>query len=293
MNLRQLEIFTTVIAVGSFTEAAKILHMAQPAVSIAVRKLEDRLGSQLICRVDNLTPTAEGAVLLAHAKQLLSDMRVTKQAMVDLTELKTGLVRFSTSPILGSYFFPKKIKAFQDLHPNIRFQVIHQETINERQMLDEQRCDMAIVNMEDIPKGMEAIPLGQQEVVACISPDNPLATKTTLDLAMFLQQPLVLYTENHSLRQVVNQASASLNINLSIIVESDLTGMILKMIGQNIGIGLCLRAIADHEKELVILPFTKPLFLQLGFGWIKDRYLSAANRAFIDSLKEPMSIENT
>jgi DNA-binding transcriptional LysR family regulator len=286
MNLRQLEIFTTIAESGSFTAASKKLHMAQPAVSIALKKLEEHLGIQLICRSDNALPTAEGTVLLLHAKRLLNQMQTTKQAMSDLNALDSGLVRFSTTPILGNYFFPDKVQAFNSLYPNIHFKITHQETIEEQRQLREQQCDMAIVNMESVPKDMEAIALNQQEIVACTAINHPLATQQSLLIQDFLKQPLALYQREHTLRKIIDNAASHLNITPCVVLESDLTEMILQAISHNMGIGLCLRNITRHEKNLAILPFDKPLFLKLGLGWKKEAYLSSANRAFIDFLQK-------
>ena len=72
MDLKKLKIFSQVAHEGSFTAAAKQLHMAQPAVSIAVRKLEQELELELFHRRDRqISLTVEGAVLLRHSEQIL------------------------------------------------------------------------------------------------------------------------------------------------------------------------------------------------------------------------------
>ena len=74
MDLRKLEIFRAVAATGSFSQAAEQLHMAQPAVSIAIRKLEHSLGIALFDRsLRQPRLTAEGQQVLARADNLLRD----------------------------------------------------------------------------------------------------------------------------------------------------------------------------------------------------------------------------
>ncbi len=284
MNLRQLEIFTCVVNTGSFTKAAKLLHMAQPAVSIAIRKLEDELNIQLVSRTDTIRATAEGNILLEHAQKLLSGMQLAKQAMSDLTQLNQGVVRFSTTPILGEYFFPDKIKAFAGQYPNIDFQVIDQDTINDLSALENQHCDISVVNMENLPKGIEAIHLKQQEIVACLAKDHPLANKKKIKIENFLQQPLALYGKQHILRHIVDEASSRLGISIHTALETDLAGMQLKTIAQSQCVGLSLGKMVKDD-AVRLLPFHTPLFLKLGLGWKKDKYLSSANRAFIQFLK--------
>ncbi len=284
MNLRQLEIFQTIIKEGSFTGAAKKLDMAQPAVSIAIRKLEQELGFSLLKRADIVTATTEGNILISHAQKLLGDMQLAKQAMTDLHELQTGLIRFSTSPMLGSYFFPQKIKQFKQQYPGIDFQVINQGTINARKILDSQLCDMAVVDLDKLDSDIQAIPFKSEEIVACISPDHHLANKKSLHLEEFLQEPLILYRQDYAMRRLVDEASSALNIPTNIVMETDLLGMIKYSILEGNGVGLCLKMMADKEKIICSIPFVKPLKLNLGLGWKKDSYLSAANRAFIQYL---------
>ncbi len=288
MNLRQLEIFTAIVETSSFTEASRRLNMAQPAVSIALKKLESYLDIQLVCRSENITPTAEGKVLLQHAKQLLNTMQMAKQAMSDLHALDSGLVRFSTTPILGQYFFPDKLRQFHSCYPHIDFEIIHQETIEKQEQLHNQQCDMAIVDMGNIPKDMEAVTLSQQEIVVCTTHDHPLATHTAVPMSLFLQQTLILYQKEHALRKIVTHASNHLSIAPTILLESDLTSVILQTISQGMGVGLCLRSVAGQEAKLITLPFKEPLFLNLGLGWKKNAYLSSANKAFIAFLDNTM-----
>ena len=242
MNLRQLEIFTTVISSGSFTKAANKLHMAQPAVSIAIRKLEQILDMQLISRADIIKPTAEGEVLLQHAEQLLADMLLTRQAMEDLQQLKTGTVRLSTTPILGDYLLPDKIQHFKEHYPDINFQITDQGTIANHEPLNKQQCDLGVVDMENIPTTMTATPLQEQEIVVCLPQNHPLTTQTHITMDTLLQQPLALYSEGHILREIIDQACGKQQ-QTTIILETDFTGILLHTIKNNNGVGICLKAI--------------------------------------------------
>jgi DNA-binding transcriptional LysR family regulator len=290
MNLRQLEIFLNVVEQGSFTLAAKELQMAQPAVSIAVRKLEDSLGLQLINRTDPISPTAEGEMLKAHAQQLLGQAALVEQAMFDLSSTKTGLIRFSTSAMLGSYFFPPLIEKFNKSYPNIDFQIINQGTVGAQEILDQQQADMAVVNMERKEDDIQAIPLTRQEVVVCVGKSNPLAKQKTITKEAFLSEPLVVYRKDYALRQLIDDMIDSMDKELrrqpNIILQTDLLGMILGSIAANHGVGLCLKIVAQKEEKLAFLSFETPIFLELGLGWKETQYLSKANQTFISFLQE-------
>ncbi len=286
MNLRQLEILTTVVQTGSFTGAAKVLHMAQPAVSIAIRKLESEFETQLISRAEKVSPTAEGLVLLEHAEKLLTQMKLAKQAMSDLKQLNKGVIRLSTTPILGNYFFPEKIEKFKKQYPNIDFQIINQGTVENLDLLRQQRCDIAITNIENPTRELEISPLEPQEIVACASSESVLAQNKYITMKQLLEQPLAVYKVEHKLRDIIEKACDEHNMTAHIILETDLTGILLKTVANNNALALCLKSITTHEKGIVALPFNKPLFLRPGICWKKNSYLSAANRTFIEFLRE-------
>ncbi|MCV6605705.1 MAG: LysR family transcriptional regulator [Porticoccaceae bacterium] len=282
--MRQLEIFTAVVECGSFTGAARVLNMAQPAVSIAIRKLENELDLSLLSRGDQVAPTAEGEVLLAHAGKMLAGMQSAHQQMADLNGLKRGEVRFSTSAMLGSYFFPPHISAFRQLYPGIRLRVVNEGTYGARQLLEDDASDMAVVNLDDLPEEVDAVALTRQEVVACVSEDHSLAAMQQISFTELARQPLVIYRENYALRRLVDSLSERYQVTPDIAMETDLLGMILGQVRSGDGVTVCLRTMAESEPGLLAIPFAEPVWLPLGLGWKRGKYLSAANRAFADFL---------
>jgi len=102
MDLRKLEIFVRVAQLENFSQAAASLHMAQPAVSIAIRKLEDELDTRLLDRSGRQTkPTAEGQNLLQRAQSILrevEDLKRSTSAMKDLLQGELSMKLKSASP---------------------------------------------------------------------------------------------------------------------------------------------------------------------------------------------------
>ena len=292
MNLRQLEIFTAVATAGSFTAAAKALNMAQPAVSIAIRKLEEVLDTQLLSRGDTILPTAEGEVLLQHARSLLDGVQAARQQMAELNGLERGEVRFSTSAMLGSYFFVPLIAAFRQRYPGVSLRVVNEGTRGARHWLEEGASDLAVVNLDDLPADVEAMPLTRQEVVACVHQQHPLAGSEVVRFADLATMPLAIYRKNYALRRLLDQLSERYQVAPNIAMETDLLGMILGFVRAAEGVTLCLRTLVDNEPDLVAIPFEEQVWLALGLGWRQGKYLSAANRAFVDFLSEALDIED-
>ena len=124
MDLKQLTYLLAVRDAGSFTRAANSLHVAQPAISMAIAKLEQQLELRLFDRQDRavrLTP--EGEVLCRHAERLLLQMHQAEAEMAELKGLERGEVRIGIPYMMGSYYFPSRLMAFKHGYPGLKIRV--------------------------------------------------------------------------------------------------------------------------------------------------------------------------
>lgn len=290
MDNRQLQIFHSVVTEGSFTRAAASLHMAQPAVSIAIRKLEGEFGVSLLNRADRkVTLTAEGRALFAHAERILAQFQQARMEMTELQELERGEVRLGTSAMMGSYYFPEKIAQFRQRYPHINVAVFGEGTRRAQQLLLDGAIDMGVVNMKDLPPELEAYSLVErEEVVACVVPDHPFAKKKRVTFAAFANEPLIIYREGYYLREIIESLSKQHGVEPCIGVETNLLRLMTSLIQQGQGVGFCLKRVAEQEPDICGVPFKEPIFLNLGIAWKQNHYLSKANRAFIDFLLEDL-----
>jgi DNA-binding transcriptional LysR family regulator len=125
VDLKQLRYFYEIVRLGSFTRAAEALHIAQPAVSVAIRKLEAELALQLFQRHDRkVSLTAEGERLWIHAQRILQAVDNARLEMQELKGLTKGEVRVGVSGMMGSYYFPPILMAFRHRYPHLSLQVI-------------------------------------------------------------------------------------------------------------------------------------------------------------------------
>src|SRR5690242_5847084 len=107
MDVRQLRYFLEVARVSSFTKAAERLRIAQPAVSMAVKKLEEELDLVLLNRQDKkVSLTAEGEIFVTHARRIIDDVKAAELEMGELKGLASGEVRIGIPPMISAYFFP-------------------------------------------------------------------------------------------------------------------------------------------------------------------------------------------
>lgn len=127
MNLefRQLEVFCEVVRLGSFSRAARKVHLSQASVSERISTLEEQVGSQLLdrSRRRGVRPTPVGQALYERAIRLLDHRERAVQELGDLLGLRRGTVRIGASTVPGTYYLPAVIQKFSALYPNTQFAV--------------------------------------------------------------------------------------------------------------------------------------------------------------------------
>ena len=122
MDIRVLRYCETIARLGNITRAATKLHIAQPALSVAVKKLEEEVGVTLFTRGRNrpVTLTPESELLMRRAKRIFQELDSARQEIADSQELRTGEVRVGMPPMYGLQYFSPLMRAFHAQYPGIR-----------------------------------------------------------------------------------------------------------------------------------------------------------------------------
>jgi DNA-binding transcriptional LysR family regulator len=287
MDLRQLKVFVEVVRQGSFTRAAEKLHIAQPAVSISIRKLEEELELTLLNRQEKrVTLTAEGESLLRHAERLLDNLAAAEIEMAELRDLSHGEVRIGIPPMMSSYYFPLIIRRFREVYPNLRLSVLGEGTASIQRMISKGEIDMGVITGRSLLDGLESQHFLREEIVACVPLDHPLAGRDSISLDEFMNEPLILFKEGYYMRELMDELMSGVDRQPRVVFETNLFSLVRSLIKQELGISTFLRMVVSGDEELAAVSFAPPLHLDLLIAWKKERNLSRANRAFIDFLLE-------
>lgn len=287
MDLKQLRYFHEIVRLGSFTRAAEALHIAQPAISVAIRKLEAELELQLFQRHDRkVSLTTEGERLWSHTQRILQAVADARLEMQELTGLSKGEVRVGIPGMMGSYYFPPILMAFRHRYPHISLQVIEGGTWQLQQMLENAELDLAVVVRDFLPTELESRVILREEMRVVVACEHPLAQQTKVSIEDFFKEELVLFRSGYFHRKLVDRLAAERGVQPMIGFETNLIPLIKSIIKQGFGISSLLAMAVEHDLDLVSLPFAEPVWLDLCIAWRRDGYLSRANQAFVDFLLE-------
>ncbi|WP_290697728.1 LysR family transcriptional regulator [Amphritea sp.] len=287
MDIRSLRCFQTVAREKNFTRSAEKLHLAQPAVSMSIKRLEDQLGLKLFHRNERrISLTDEGERLLLHADKIIQAVADAELEMQELTGLTQGQVRIGIPSTLGSYHLPELLMGFRHSYPELQLSVVEGGTTHIRQLIEQGELDIGIVVDDQESEQLEKIHLLQEEILVCVNADHPLASQTSVDYQTFLAEELVLFKEGFFHHQVTEELGKRYQITPNITFETNLIPLIQSIVRQGFGISALLKHAIDDAGDLIGIPFTEPLTFNLCIAWRKQRYLSRANRSFVDYLLE-------
>jgi len=287
MDLRQVRYFLETARQGSFTRAAAQLRIAQPAISMAIKRLEEELELTLFNRQDKrVTLTAEGEAFREHAVRLLADVTAAEQEMADLRGLEKGQVRIGIPPMLSSYFFPRIIRDFARRYPRLQLSVYGDGAGRIQQMLGQGELDMGVIAGQNVLAGLEARHFLREEVIVCVPPGHPFTQRSAVSFADFIREQLVFYQEGYHLRELLLDKLKGSGAEPRIIFETNLFSLVKSLVREGMGISTFLRMVVAGDEDLVAIPFDPPLHLDLVIAWKQGAYLSRANRAFVDFLLE-------
>lgn len=283
MDFRQLEYFRMVCRLNNMTRAAERLHVAQPAISVAIQKLEEELGVLLFERSQKqFTLTAEGWVFLERAEELLNRAQDTILEMHEYRELKRGSLKLGVPPMIGSILFPHIFAGFTQLYPSIQLNVIEEGSLAVRKLLEQDEVDLGIIIVSDASPLLSVQAITEGEILLCVSPDHPFAEIETIELEKLQHEPFILLKEDTYHRQIIMRECRKHGFEPNVLLSSSQIETIRGLVAKGVGVSFLLDAIARKDNQIHCLHLADPIHITIGLAWKKDRYLSKAAQSFID-----------
>ena len=291
MNIRRLQIFESVARLGGFSRAAQELHMAQPAVSIAVKKLEEELGVALLDRAGRqLRLTAEGAEALAGGRQILFQADSLKQRVAEMAGLAKGELSLACPSMLATYFLPGLLSPFLKAHGGIQASVHQAGTQAIEAMLLAGEVELGVVIVDQVSPQLEVTPLIQEEMVVCLHQDHPFAARAALSVEEAASLDLIMYEQEYFLRVTLDKLFAEAGIQPAYRMQTNFLPLIAGMVKQQLGATVALRMMAANEPELQAVSLQPGVSFQLGLARLKTRRLSSANSALVEWLESGRAV---
>jgi DNA-binding transcriptional LysR family regulator len=286
MTFEDLRVFVTVASERSFSRAARKLRRTQPAVSQAIRRLEDAAGERLIDRSSrDGTLTDAGHLLLDYGTRLVRLADEASAAVADLRKVRSGRVVIGANEGGVPAVLPL-IAAFQKEYPEVLVEV---RRLPARQMAQEvllRSVDFGVLTFNPPERDLASLVVATDELVLLVRPDHPLARKKQITMEEMGRQTVIAHNDPSPAREQVlrmyEQRHAPLNIRVSL---PSLDG-IKRAVEMGLGVALLPRRCAQGELnrgeliEIRVPELRSPR--QVRFVYRRAGDLSHAARAFLD-----------
>jgi len=273
---------------GHMTRAAQELGVSQPALSAALRKLEDELGAQLFHRTGHgVELTKAGEVFLEHARVVVRAADQTKEAVRSLVGLEIGSIRVGGGATATGYLLPSAIHAVRDEYPGLRFSIREAGSTQVAQGVISGELDLGIVTLPiDHPRGDELMVVHEigDELRLIVPPGHRLNAKHTFRWADLIGEPVVAFEGGSAVRSLIDSAAGECGVNLEVVMELRSIESIVQMVNAKIGVGFVSKF--GLPDKAGIRERGGGLMRRLGVVRRRDRFPSHAAAAFERALLE-------
>lgn len=294
MDLSQLETFLAVIEERGFSRAATRLHKTQPAVSHAIRKLEEEIGEQLFERASREgTLTAAGELLREYAGRLLRLRSEAASALEELRSLERGRLLLAANEYTCLYLLPV-IDAFRRLCPHVGVTVHRSLATRIPDELQQRIMEFGVLSFRPDPEQFQSIAVYTDTVAFVVNPGHPLAKESEVSIRHLGAENFIAHNVMSPLRRRIFEAFEKHKTPLNIDVELPTIEAIKRFVAMGNGVAL-LPALTVHDElargELVQIPVPElRMERKLWFIHRRNANLSHAAMAFLKVL-EKMAVE--
>ncbi|QDW40804.1 LysR family transcriptional regulator [Bradyrhizobium sp. KBS0727] len=249
MDIRTLRYFVAIAEEGTISKAALRLHVAQPALSLQLRKLEAELGSALLHRTARgVRVTASGAKLLTHARDIIQRFDAAREDIQGEAPEPAGSVVWGMSQSIAMMLGAPLVRQTLDEFPQIRLRLCESNTGHIPELLRSARLDLGVVFRLEEGHGLVARRVLEEDLYLVGPPGNLDGVDVALrDLAAM---PMILPGRPHSLRELIADCARREGISFQIVAEVDAIPQIKELVATGLGYTILSHASIRPELEV-------------------------------------------
>jgi len=240
LDLRQLRYFVAIVESGSFSKAAAVLNVAQPALSLHVRNMEADLGTQLLFRSPHgVLPTEAGDILLRNARIIIDQFAFAAEEIRGHESEPSGEVRLGLPGTISQILSVPLIIAARKRYPRIKLTIAEAMSGFITDWIREAKIDLAVLYIPVQDRTLSSYPvlseqlclLGPVEPMKAVKlpADGPVAYRHVAEL------PLILPSVNHGLRELLEGLADKNGFELNTIIDVDSYGNIKELVEEGMG----------------------------------------------------------
>lgn len=297
LNLNQLRVLEALGRTGSFTRAAGLLFVTQPAVTAQIRQLEQQCGTKLFERLRRsaqLTPAGE--TLFRYAQRIFALAAEAEQSLELARQLKTGRLRLVASLTAAAYYLPDLMTAFHERNPGIQLQLTAANSLTVAQRIRDFVDDLGVLSSSADDPNLVLTPLCEDPVVLIVPPRHRWARKRSLSIHTLEGQPLVLREPGSGTRALIESCLTKHRVTVRPLMELASNEAIKRTVERGNALALISAAVVQreaHAHRLAIVRIREPgLLRRYSLVYHRERRESPVLRAMLavcETIRPPRS----
>ncbi|MGX9791560.1 LysR family transcriptional regulator [Mycobacterium sp. MMS18-G62] len=292
MELRQLEYFVAVAEEANFTRAAERIHVAQPAVSAQIQRLERELGQPLLDRSRRTVRlTAAGEAALPYAKAALAAVADIHLAVEELTQLVRGTVTIG-AVTSHSVDIPALLADFHEKHPNVEITLSTDSSDALIEKVRTGRLDAAIASVgpDEQPEGLDVEVVTDEAIQAAVCLTDRLAKRKTVRLTDLADRPLITLPVGAGIRHQFDIACARAGVSPRIAFEASTPLAVADLAERGLGVAIVPASVPRGRSQLHALTIDPQLRGRLVLAWRSQGPMSPAARVLVDKARRLLRV---
>jgi LysR family transcriptional activator of glutamate synthase operon len=294
MELRQLRYLVALAEELNFTRAAASEHIAQPALSQQIRRLEGEVGLSLVERTTrHVALTEAGRLLVVRARRILAELDSMETELQGLRGMDTGHVTIGAMHTMGPVDLSLALALFHDLHPNVGLTVREQSSEEMAEMLRVDELDLAFLS---VTERVEAHGLGlhqliSEELVVLLPPSHALSGRREVRMAELADEQFISFRAGARLRELLFAAGRQVGFEPRVTLESNESQRIRRLVSRGLGVAILPRSDAEGPgADVAVATLVRPaLRRDITLAWREGRRHAPAAAAFLDLARETFS----
>ncbi len=277
LNLGNLATFRLVVQRGSFSAAADVLGLSQPAVSLQVRQLEQFLQTRLLERTGRgIKATAAGIALLAHSEQIELAVGAAVQSVSEFNREISGSVTLGSGATACIHLLPPLLQKLHHEHPLLTVRVTVGNTLEVVRAIEENRLDLGLCTLPANGRSLAVMPVLEEEFV-CIFSDGQDELPWSLTPEILQSLPLIAFESGSGTRDLIDGWFLADGRAVAPVMQLGSIDAIKRMVRAGLGFSIVPRMAVEHPQDRIglnVQSLTPLLHRQLGIIMRQDKIIS-------------------
>jgi LysR family transcriptional activator of glutamate synthase operon len=291
MELRQLRYLVALAEERNFTRAAENEHVAQPALSQQIRRLEEELGLALVERTTRRASlTDAGELLVVRARRVLAELEAADAELLALRGMETGHVTIGAMHTMGPIDLSLVLALFNQLHPDVELTVREQSSEEMAELLRVDELDLAFLSVTERIEshGLGLQQLVSEELVVLLPLGHRLAARRQVRMAQLAEERFISFRRGARLRELLEGAGRQAGFEPRVTLESNESLRIRRLVARGLGVAILPRSDAEgHEPEVAVAFLTDPVLSRdITLAWREGRRHAPAATEFLRLARE-------